>query len=417
MPERGVPFISEVLPDGAWKGERCFLLGGGPSLIDFDWGLLRGAGRVIAVNRAIERAPWADMMFSMDSRLYRWYHEERNLMPREALDAYDRFKGIKVWLDSHHYKFRSDVYLVNWIGKVGVSRKLSKGIYSGGNSGFAALSLAVALGCNPIVLLGYDMGHSHGLTHWHDGYAVRSCDPSTRTWVQGFEKIAPALAEAGVQVVNANPNSNIRCFPFGNVVNRGKPKSPFIVCSFYTLDYMESAMRLRVELDNLGIEHHLQKISRTSLNYQDWQRETFYKANFVRDMMNKYPERSIVWIDADAEVLAYPDLFDDFPGNLGARIFHGTKLLSGTVYFRNCPEVRTIVDDWIRLNQKPNDKFRCQQEQMNLQAAIEQSSRDVRFVNLPAEYCYIFDERDKVEQPIIIHRQHSRKFRGKNAAN
>lgn len=408
------------MPDKAWKGERCFVVGGGPSLINFDWELLRDAGRIIAVNRAIEKVPWADMMFSMDSRLYQWYHERRLEMKPEALQAYDNFEGYKVWLDSHCYQFRPDIYMVRFLGKSGVSLSLQRGIYSGGNSGYSAMMLAVVMGCNPIILLGFDMGHDNGRSHFHDGYPVRSCNPLTRSWIQGFDEAAPRLQETGVQVINANPHSNIRCFPFGNIMRIRKGQDKFIICSFYTLDYMEPAMRLKQQLDSFGLDHHLQKINRYSQNYQDWQRETFFKANFIKNMMNQYHDRDIVWIDADAEVLRYPELFGNLPGNLGARIYRGQKLLTGTVYFKNTANVRSVVDEWIALNQQPQDRFRCQQEQMNLQEVIERSPGKVKFVNLPREYCYIFDEQEPCAEPVIIHRQHSRKFRnnrGQNAPN
>src|SRR4030042_335661 len=35
----------EVMADGAWRGERCFIIGGGPSLPGFDFERLRGGAR------------------------------------------------------------------------------------------------------------------------------------------------------------------------------------------------------------------------------------------------------------------------------------------------------------------------------------------------------------------------------------
>jgi hypothetical protein len=403
------------MPDGAWKDERCFIVGGGPSLTGFNWDVLKGAGRIIAVNRAVEVVPWADIMFSMDSRLYEWYHERRNLLKQESLDAYDEFQGMKVWLDSHHHQFKPDVYLVNWLGRSGVSLSLKKGIYSGGNSGYSAMMLAVALGCSPIILLGFDMGHDSGRTHFHDGYPMGSCNPSSRTWTECFNEAAPKIKAAGIQVINANPYSNIRCFPFGNIIERQAVSKNYIIVNFYTLDYMESAMRLKRSLDKFGLTYHLQKVERCSLTYQDWQRETFFKANFVRNMLNQYPDKDIVWMDADAEVLQYPNLLGNIPGDLAARIYRGQKLVSNVVYFRNCEAIKVLVDDWITLNQKPQDRFRCEQEQMNLQIIAERASNKIKFVNLPKEYSYIFDERDKCENPVIIQWQASRKFRSTNA--
>jgi hypothetical protein len=67
--------LHEVLDDGAWEGEPCFIIGGGPSLKGFDFNRLRGQGRVIAINRALEYAPWADVVFFMDWKLYKRYHD------------------------------------------------------------------------------------------------------------------------------------------------------------------------------------------------------------------------------------------------------------------------------------------------------------------------------------------------------
>jgi len=132
-------------------------------------------------------------------------------------------------------------------------------------------------------------------------------------------------------------------------------------------------------------------------------------------MLNQYPDKDIVWMDADAEVLQYPNLLGNIPGDLAARIYRGQKLVSNVVYFRNCEAIKVLVDDWITLNQKPQDRFRCEQEQMNLQIIAERASNKIKFVNLPKEYSYIFDERDKCENPVIIQWQASRKFRSTNA--
>jgi hypothetical protein len=404
--------LSSILTDNVWAGERCFVVGGGPSLIGFNWELLRDTGRVIAVNRAIEDVPWADIMFSLDNRLYNWLHSQRDSLNPKTLQAYDHFAGMKVWLDSAAYPFGDDIYTVPFLGHVGVSFSLKEGLYSGGNSGSAALGLAVALGCSPIVLLGFDMGHaSNGATHYHDGYPQESCDPQSRTWIETLNKIAPKIKVAGIQVINANPQSNVRCFPFGEIMHRRQPDRPFVICSFYTLDYAESAMRLRASLDRFGLEYRLQKIEHKTRDYADWQKRTFFKADFVKNMLEQYPDKDIIWMDADSEVMQYPELFGNIPGNLAARIYQGRKLVSSTVYFKNCPEIKGIVDEWIELNAKPREKFECQREQMNLQEVIERADGKVKFVNLPKEYGHIFDDVDKCEKPVIVQWQASRKFR------
>lgn len=223
--ERKVNFLCDVMKDGEWAGSRCFIIGGGPSLRGFDFEMLRGE-KCIAINRAIEFVPWAEIMFSIDVRLHTWYCQNRRLMKKESLAAYDNFKGLKVWAIDPGPCFAdpikwADVHVVKFIGKHGFSKSISKGIYCGGNSGYAALNLAGMLGANPIYLLGYDMKNDpKGKPNFHDGYPASSSDPVIRHWRENFEQIAGEYANANIRVINLNPDSALRCFEFGIVEAR-----------------------------------------------------------------------------------------------------------------------------------------------------------------------------------------------------
>ena len=61
--------ITEIFQSGQWKGQRCFIVGGGESLKGFDFSFLHGE-KVIAVNRAYEDVPDADIWYAMDIRMY-----------------------------------------------------------------------------------------------------------------------------------------------------------------------------------------------------------------------------------------------------------------------------------------------------------------------------------------------------------
>ena len=43
-------FLKDSLPSGSWRGEKCFIIGGGPSLQNFDFLQLLGE-KVIAINK------------------------------------------------------------------------------------------------------------------------------------------------------------------------------------------------------------------------------------------------------------------------------------------------------------------------------------------------------------------------------
>jgi len=59
-------FLIEVLPDNSWKGEDCYIIGGGPSLARFNWSLLKGK-KTIGINRVYEKFD-PSIIFSMDTR-------------------------------------------------------------------------------------------------------------------------------------------------------------------------------------------------------------------------------------------------------------------------------------------------------------------------------------------------------------
>lgn len=88
-------------------------------------------------------------------------------------------------------------------------------IGGGGNSGFQALNLAVLFGSRRIILIGFDMNDRSGV-HWYgrNNWKMANNPDATnfRRWISAFERAAPILADAGVEVVNAAENSSLRCF-------------------------------------------------------------------------------------------------------------------------------------------------------------------------------------------------------------
>ena len=208
------PLIN-ILSDNAWRGETCFLIGGGPSLRGFDFERLRGRGRIIAINKAFMDAPFADMMFSMDHRFYKWLRIGIRRNMDDAKEQFANFAGIKCWvdIDNAHY---DDIYFV--VGKRGAEMAVSiaDGIPPGNNSGYAAIQLAMCLGCDPIYLLGYDMSHDAGVSHYHGGYPIAQREITVVRFRHKFESVAQRILKR-TNVYNLNPDSALRCFPFANI--------------------------------------------------------------------------------------------------------------------------------------------------------------------------------------------------------
>lgn len=175
-----------------------YIAGGGPSLKDFDWNLLDGK-TVIAVNRAYEVLPNAQYIYFSDLRFWQWH--------RRALVNHS---GEKI---TGNYRVTDNaVKKYNFTGSQGLEKK-APGLKTGNNSGYAAINLAYHLGAKVIILLGFDMCRStHGEYHWHGGYPVKNRDASFSKMLRYFETIAQPLQDEGIEVLNACPTSNIKCF-------------------------------------------------------------------------------------------------------------------------------------------------------------------------------------------------------------
>ena len=81
-----------------WTGETVYLIGGGPSLKNFEWNSLHGK-KTIAINKAITFYPNADAVYWTDGRVYTWFEKEIN-----------KFKGLKYTIRAN--KYPSDVTIL-----------------------------------------------------------------------------------------------------------------------------------------------------------------------------------------------------------------------------------------------------------------------------------------------------------------
>jgi len=210
------PPAHAVLQDGAWRGERCFIIGGGPSLYGFDFERLRGRGRVIVINKGFYRAMFADVLFFMDhASFYNWI--KRGQCGPEIASAWREFKGLRVFLNLKGRR-ADDAVHVRSLGRVGLSPSLRRGLFHGSNCGVGALGLAVCLGADPVYLLGYDLRHEGRKTHWHGGYGRHQPPDVLTSYRHELERTAEFIRRRGrPRVVNLNPRSALRAFPFGKI--------------------------------------------------------------------------------------------------------------------------------------------------------------------------------------------------------
>ncbi len=194
-----------------WVGETCFILGGGPSLLDVPiWRLrqLKSYGRVIVINDSYRLVPDADVLYFCDAH---WW-QARNR------DVEATFTGRKIITMVGNGNSISDVISLRNTGATGLETDPGA-IRHGHNSGYAAINVAAHFGCRQIVLLGYDMHVAGTHTHWHDT-PVRPVPPDMferslqRDMLPNFNTLKAPLEKAGVRVVNSTPASALTLWPY-----------------------------------------------------------------------------------------------------------------------------------------------------------------------------------------------------------
>lgn len=212
-PPAPVPWI--VPP--AWRGERCFILAGGASLLGVDLDRLRRSterhgGKVIAIKGAgLDLYPEADVLWWAD-RAFLDGDPARRIRPRRA----DLHRHTGTWkatrtppdVEGHDVKWLEHDHRADLADRPG---------FVGGFCSTAnCIDLAGQLGAAPTVLVGVDMGGpawdgrarlAGRSTQWHpQGTYVELMMPSLR-------RQARLLAQRGVAVLNASPTSALDCFP------------------------------------------------------------------------------------------------------------------------------------------------------------------------------------------------------------
>ena len=183
-----------------WPGATVALIGAGPSLTPADVDACRGL-RVIAINRAVEWAPWADVLYACDAKLWNW------------IGGAPTFAGLKYGLDPDT-PAAWGVSLLRNTGPLGLERDPS-GVRTGKNSGYQAINLAVHLGATRI--LPARLRHGAG-RRWADAFPRaapgRASDAvPVRPDARGVRDLVEPLAAIGVTVINCSRQTTLDVFP------------------------------------------------------------------------------------------------------------------------------------------------------------------------------------------------------------
>ncbi len=187
--------------DPEWRGERCFIVGGGPSAASAPIERLRGR-KVIAINSSYDLVPFADILFFADARWWR-LHRDR--------PGFREFAGRMVTISPHvadrkvEHLYRSNppglAYGCNRV----VMRKTGVA---------AAVNIAVHLGVASIVLIGVDAAPApDGTTHHHEPHPWTQPQNCFAEQIEDLSSLVTPLAERKIDVINASPTSAVPFWP------------------------------------------------------------------------------------------------------------------------------------------------------------------------------------------------------------
>lgn len=198
-----------------WAGCTAIVIAGGPSLSLKQIRAIAMARmqpgskfRVIAINDAIYPAWFADWHHACDGV---WWHNH--------IQTCHTFPGIKTTLAEDVPQPWVSGYLEN-TGCEGFDPDPSH-CRTGANGAYQAMHISIHAGVKKIILAGVDMKASAaGEHHWFGSHPARITPLNAdyaKTMAPHFETLKPALAERGIEVVNASPGSALAAFPLVNL--------------------------------------------------------------------------------------------------------------------------------------------------------------------------------------------------------
>lgn len=250
--ERGV-LAANIRLQGAYAGRRCFVLGNGPSLAKVDLRPL--AGEITVVMNAFNQHPairlWQPVVHCMAepanaySKPYSFRLLERCLLGYTTTTHVFpiEMKGV---LESAGLLPPERVAYVAQDGRTAAMFDhidLTGPVPSAHDTSILAVSVAIAMGCNPIVLLGLDynwLSHRSVNTHFYDDATVpwpaedlgetpylETMRSSVQCW-EAHAALRRIAAKSGQTILNATEGSFLDVYPattLGDVL-AGKPRPP-----------------------------------------------------------------------------------------------------------------------------------------------------------------------------------------------
>lgn len=161
------------------KNVPCFLIGNGPSLKDVDLKIIKHYFSV-GINRAFLKIDPTILMWQDQSL---WLKEKKNVKKLKAL-KYCRKRASLNYKDVYTFQLKD-------MNKPGGSKLTTnpKKLYGRGSSSALAFQFAYSLGCDPIILLGFDCKNDgkntdfYGVNPMHTSSTLAFCNKALK-WIK-----------------------------------------------------------------------------------------------------------------------------------------------------------------------------------------------------------------------------------------
>ncbi len=206
--------------------------------------------------------------------------------------------------------------------------------------------------------------------------------------------------------------------PLARIKDQGDNIMSWVIAAYYTRGtiYEGHANNLVQSLKTFSLPYEITPID----DLGSWYANMQFKPTLIKQMLEKYNQKSLIYVDVDAIFMAYPALFDDLDKmsnvDVAAHLLDhskyrrrnaGTELLSGTLYFKNNECTSILIDRWIEECKKDPKLW----DQVALARILGEN-----YYKLPDRYCCIWDYMVGVQNPVIKHFQASRVARASERA-
>ena len=172
--------------------------------------------------------------------------------------------------------------------------------------------------------------------------------------------------------------------------------------SFHTpeLRYVQASARLEASLKQFSLPYEI----RTLPSLDCWNLNCCIKPKFILSMVEAYPNVDrMIWIDADAQVMQYPEHFKTIKADMAA-VINEQGLFASLIFLRNNKPVRDILRRWIAYSDA--DPYQYTGDQIHLDDLIK-NNRTIVFEELPWEYSYFPGIMTTERGPVILQHQAS----------